>query len=265
MGLAAAVIGAGALTAVGGIASASMQSGAAKSAASTQAAAENHASDQMQAQYQQTRADLSPYNQAGQDATAQIQNTSPFSYGAFNFSPTQAQLEQTPGYQFTLSQGLKSTQNGYAAQGLGTSGAALKGAANYATGLADSTYQNQFQNALSGYNANYNTAQGAYTTNLNRLQSLAQQGENAASQTGAYGTQTGANIGQTAVGAANAQAAGQVGSANAISSGINTGVGGLSNAFLQNSFLSQSGMYAPATLPAGFGAAGGVGAVPEFY
>jgi hypothetical protein len=61
------------------------------------------------------------------------------------YNPTVSQLESTPGYQFDLSQGLESTQNGFAAKGLGVSGAALKGAANYATGLAQNTYAQQAQ------------------------------------------------------------------------------------------------------------------------
>lgn len=64
---------------------------------------------------------------------------------------TQAQLEATPGYQFNLSQGLAATQNSAAARGLGVSGAALKGAATFATGLADSTYQQQFNNQLANF------------------------------------------------------------------------------------------------------------------
>lgn len=64
------------------------------------------------------------------------------------FQDTQAQLAATPGYQFALAQGLQGTQNSAAAQGLGTSGAALAGAANYATGLAGTTFQNQFSNYL---------------------------------------------------------------------------------------------------------------------
>ncbi len=75
------------------------------------------------------------------------------------FAPTIENLEKTPGYQFTLDQGLKAVQNSYAAQGLGTSGAAMKGAADYAEGLASTTYQNQFKNwydeqnlALDNYN-----------------------------------------------------------------------------------------------------------------
>ena len=60
-------------------------------------------------------------------------------------SMNEAELVKTPGYQFALSQGLQAAQNSAAARGLGVSGAALKGAATFATGLADNTYQNQFR------------------------------------------------------------------------------------------------------------------------
>ena len=52
-------------------------------------------------------------------------------------------LQSTPGYQFTLDQGLKAAQNNATAQGLGVSGAAMKAASTYTSGLADQTYQNQ--------------------------------------------------------------------------------------------------------------------------
>jgi hypothetical protein len=131
-----------------------------------------------------------------------------------SFNMTQAELEQTPGYQFNLTQGLKAVQNSAAARGLGVSGAAQKGAASYATGLADSTYQNQFNN--------YVTNQ---TNQYNRLMGLANQGENAAAQTGAYGTQTAANIGNNLTGAANAQGAAYLAQGNAIANAANN-VGG---------------------------------------
>lgn len=223
-----------------GLAGAAISSSAAKNAANTQAAAETSAAATQKQMYDETAARLAPFTTAGTTATSQIQNTAPFSFGSFNFQPTESQLEQTPGYQFNLTQGEKSVQNSYAAKGLGTSGAALKGAETYASGLADSTYQNQFSNALNSYQANYGTAQGQYNTNLSRLQNLANTGENAAAQTGAYGTQTAANIGQTAVGAANASAAGTVGSANAISGGL----GSVSNAYLLNSFYGGGGQNA---------------------
>lgn len=211
-----------------GLVGAGISASAAGNAAKQQTAAEQSAQQIMQQQYQQTRADLLPYNTAGQGAVQAIQNM-----GDFNFAPTQANLEATPGYQFNLSQGLKATQNSAAARGLGVSGAALKGAASYASGLADTTYQNQFSNALNTYN-----------TNLAKQQQLAGLGESAAAQTGAYGTQTASNIGQTAVGVGNAQAAGTVGTANAIAGGLS----GVGNAFLTSAFLNNpsnnAGIYA---------------------
>jgi len=212
MGLAAALgggvagaIGAGAIITGGaGLASAAISGSAAQSAAKTQANAEQNAAQIQAQQFQQTQGYLAPYNAAGQSATDAITGMQPFS-----FAPTQAQLEATPGYQFNLSQGLKATQNGYAAQGLGTSGAAIKGAGQYASGLADTTYQNQFQNALTTYN-----------TQLAKLQGQASLGENAAANVGNFGTQVASNIGQTAVGAANATAAGTVGAAKATASGL---------------------------------------------
>jgi hypothetical protein len=169
--------------------------------------------------YDTTRGDLLPYNTAGQAATTQLSNrlsdlTSPIVMD-------QNALQKTPGYQFNLQQGLKGVQNSAAARGLGTSGAALKGAATYATGLADSTYQNQFNNAVTNQ-----------TNAYNRLMGVSSLGESAAAQTGAYGTQTGANIGNQAVATgqsignntiqgANATAAGY----NGVASSFNNGIG----------------------------------------
>jgi hypothetical protein len=90
-----------------------------------------------------------------------------FSYDKFNFNPTEQQLEQTPGYQFTLNQGLNNLDSRLAAKGLNLSGAQAKGIADYTTGLADQTYQQQFQNALQGYNTNYGVAANTYNTNFN--------------------------------------------------------------------------------------------------
>lgn len=69
-----------------------------------------------------------------------------------------AQLQATPGYQFAKEQGLQATQSGFAAQGLAKSGAALKGAANYAEGLAGTTYQNMVSNFMNGGTLGLNAA-----------------------------------------------------------------------------------------------------------
>jgi hypothetical protein len=144
---------------------------------------------------------LQPYNQAGVGALNQL--------SSLTSGNPQAALEQLPGYQFTLSQGLKSVQNSAAARGLGVSGAAQKGAASYATGLADSTFGNQF----------------------NRLMSLASLGENAA-----------AGVGNNAVGAGNAQAAAANAQGAAVSGTANQ-VGGIfgTDAILKN--MGGSGLF----------------------
>lgn len=77
-----------------------------------------------------------------------------------NPAEMQAALAQTPGYQFALTQGLKATQAGFAAKGLGSSGAALRGAADYTTGLASQTYGMIFNQAM----AAENTGEAAATT-----------------------------------------------------------------------------------------------------
>src|SRR6185312_3332229 len=195
-----------------------------------QASAANRAADMQQQQYKQTRTDLMPFTQAGQNATNMLTTALPGLTAPINL--TEDWLRQTPGYQFNLNQGLKSVQNGAAARGLGASGAALKGAAGYATGLADSTYQNQFNNAVTNKLNAYNMLSG--------VSSL---GENAAAQTGAYGTQAAANAGNALTNAGTAQAAGLVGAGNSLVNGLNT-YGGYQ--FAQQNPLLSSGIYGSA-------------------
>jgi len=191
------------------IGSAVVGAGASIAGASAQAGATKDASAQQMAMYQQTRNDLLPFQKFGQAGANQLQSQLPNLTAPITMD--EATLRNTPGYQFNLQQGLKSVQNGAAARGLGVSGAAMKGAASYATGLADSTYQNQFNNA--------NTNQ---TNAYNRLMGVAQLGENAAAQTGAYGTQTAQSIGNNTIQGGNAQAAGYLGAANALTNGVNS-------------------------------------------
>ncbi|QKM52155.1 hypothetical protein [Burkholderia glumae] len=262
----AAAIGVGAAT---GLAGAALSSSAASSAADTQADAANRAADLQNQQWQQTQANLKPYLQLGTsaispllaamgynvtqngDGTYSFNGTNPnnplqqtFSYGAFT-APTAAQAQATPGYQFTLDQGLKSVQNSAAARGLGTSGAALKGASNYATGLADSTYNDVFNRALSAYNANFGTAQGVFNTNyntaannVNRLTGIVNSGQNAAATNGSLGAATLNGIGNTLTSGANAIASGTVGSANALTNAL-SGIG--SNALTYGLLTNNAG------------------------
>ena len=150
-----------------GLIGSAISSGAATSAANTQATAANNATQASINEANQTRADLSPYNKAGETSTSALLASLGLGGSGINllqrngikgltFQPTESQLASTPGYQFDLAQGLQSVQNSNAANGLGVSGAALKGAANYATGLANNTlttqqgiFQQNLENVLS--------------------------------------------------------------------------------------------------------------------
>lgn len=224
--VAAAIIGGAALSA-----GTSLISGGTASAASKQAA------ELEQKRYEQTRADLSPYNQAGQSVLPDLTSlarSGPYGPGGVNYLDmasrnlpdvmTQAQLEATPGYQFTRDQGLKATQAAAAARGLGMSGASLKGAATYATGLADSTYAARFGEAqtkfsdILGLNT---TQQGNLTNQFGRLKDVATIGENAGAQTGTIGAALGKDQGNALQAAGGYTAAGQTGVGSAITGGIN--------------------------------------------
>lgn len=275
-----------------GAAGAAVSAGASIYGSNKAAASAKSAANQQQAQYNQTRGDLVPYFQPGQDAIGNaltlaqgsptgggpdyVSQAAPYIDQAAGYigqqasavgqagrylgnaaanlpgQMTQAQLEATPGYQFTLDQGLKSVQSANAAKGLGVSGAALKGAATYATGLADKTYMDQFNvaqqrftdylglgtNALAvagGYGnvatgrgnlasgtLNLNTAQQANLSNqFNRYNSIATIGENAAAGLGAQGTQAAANQGNYLNAAGVDQAQGVQGVGNAFANGAN--------------------------------------------
>ena len=180
-----------------------VQAYSANKAASAQTDAANAAVGVQKDIFNQTQQNLSPYIQEGNTATNQLNAQLPNLTSPIKMD--EATLEGTPGYQFNLTQGLKATQNSAAARGLGVSGAALKGASTFATGLADNTYQNQFNNA--------NTNQ---TNAYNRLKGLIDTGANAAGGLATVGANTGANIGSNIVGAGNAQAA----AANATGAGI---------------------------------------------
>jgi hypothetical protein len=219
MGVSAAVVG-----------SAVVGAAASNSAAKKQAGAANDAAEMTQEQSAQMRSDLGPYRQAGQefinpltmamgyarrDDGMLIPDQNSILQQQFQFNPQD--LENTPGYQFTLQQGLRGTNNALAAQGLGLSGAQAKGLSQYTTGLANQTYGDQYNRALSGWQANQQQA----LNNVNNLQGVVNMGQNSAAQTGQAGLAAANNAGNYLTQAGNAQASGIMGMGNAVNSGVN--------------------------------------------
>ncbi|WP_175691675.1 hypothetical protein [Burkholderia anthina] len=276
-----AAISAAVVGGVGAIAGGLISSNGAQDAAQTQADAANNSAALQNQQWQQTQKNLKPYMDLGKGAinpllSAMGYNVTQNSDGTYTFNgtdssnplqqrfsyadfraPTQAEAAATPGYQFTLDQGLKSVQNGAAARGLGTSGAAMKGAANYATGLADSTYNDVFNRALNTYNTNLGKAQSTFQTNyssaannVNRLSGLVGNGQNAAATNGSFGAAAAGNIGNTLMSGANAQASGIVGSSNALSGAIN----GVGNSFMTYGLLNNNAAATPSAVSPNYGA-----------
>lgn len=125
------------------------------------------------------------------------------------FSPQDFMSGIDPGYGWRLQQGAQAVQNSAAAGSGSLSGNALKDLMSYGQGEASQEYQNAFNR--------YQTQTGNI---YQRLLGLTTLGQSAAANTGQMGTTTAGNIGANIVGAGNAQAAGQIGQANAISGAV---------------------------------------------
>ena len=221
MSIGTALIIGGSISAAGGIADALIGSSASKTAASEQTTADQNAINFDQGVFNTQQANLKPYMTAGNTALSSLMTG--FSDGTFGpgsipafTAPTAAQAQATPGYQFNLQQGLKSVDEGAAAKGGLQTGGTIKAEQNYGAGLASTTYQNTFSNALSQYNA----ALSGQAQNYNQLAGVADIGLGAATGVNQAGTAAASNISGLMTGQGNAAAAGTVGSANAMTGAI---------------------------------------------
>jgi hypothetical protein len=134
--------------------------------------------------YGETKELLHPYVEYGTNALADFKKQLPALTQGFN--PSMQQLSTTPGYQFAMEQGLGGVQNGMASKGLARSGTAMRGAEQFAQGLASQTYQQSFGNDM---------AQKAQKFNM--LMAPTQMGANAAAGQGGAAMALGANMGNT--------------------------------------------------------------------
>jgi hypothetical protein len=218
---------------------ANKQAQATKDAANQQQMMQMLALQQQQQQYQQNRADLAPYRDFGQTAGNQLINRLPeLTQG---FDPSQANLEQTPGYQWNLQQTLKAGQNSAAARGLGVSGAALKGAEKYATGLASQTQDQQANLFFANQNNAYNKLYGVTGLGASAAGATVSAGQNNMNQ------QSNLLTGMGSVGAA-----GTIGSAASMNQGLGSVGQSVGNLPLMYYYGQRSGGGAtPAAAPSG--------------
>ncbi len=215
----------------------------AQQAAQAQVAQEQKALEFQQSVYADQKANQQPFIGAGQDSIGRLMEAfkagiyGPGSIADFK-APTLDEARSTPGYQFTQQQGELGIERGAAAAGGAFTGGTLKALANYDTGLADSTYSNVFNRALSTYQSQLQGQQQSY----GQLLGVAGLGESAAAGLNANGTAMANTIGNTFGNIGNSQAAGIVGSANSLIGGIS---GAASSAglpfYLQSLKASQGG------------------------
>lgn len=129
--VAAAIFGGAALGAVGSAYAGSEAAGATRDAS-------NAAVSQQQQALEQQKELSAPYRAIGEAAIPQYEAL--LGIGKDGSSGIQAALEQTPGYQFALSQGKTGIENMASAAG-GVTGNTLAALDKYNVGLADSTYE----------------------------------------------------------------------------------------------------------------------------
>ena len=191
---------------------------AAKSAAQTQADSAREANALLYKMYQEQKGLQEPFRGAGITAQNRLldllglsQNRGAEGFGRYSKDFGMSDFQQDPGYAFRLAEGQKTLDRQAAARGGLISGGALKAATRYGQDMGSQEYQSAF-----------NRYQTNRANQLAPLGSLLSTGQAAASNqsaaAGNYGTQAGGNI----TGAGAATAAGQVGSANALTNALSS-------------------------------------------
>ncbi len=216
-----------------GLIGAGISANAAGNAADEQAQASQNALNISEGQFNTINQQESPYNQSGMGALGQLNyllgTGTPGATGAGGTAPTassstagqygslltpfntQNWQQLSPAYNFQMQQGQQNVLNSDAAGAGALSGSAQKDLINYNQGLANTSFNNAFNQ--------YQTQQGNI---FSRLSGIANLGQSAASQTAQSGTALAGQAAQSATNIGTAQAGGTVGAANAISGGLSS-------------------------------------------
>ena len=212
-----AAVAVGGASLIGGAISSSNAAGAAKDAAKTQAAATDRATQAEQQALAQTRSDLQPFRQAGEQQLAPLTGlinnqqtlaTDPNAQAAF--------VQNNPFFSSLANEAQRRIFNNAAAKGKVGSGQTAEALQNSILLLGNDLINQQL-----------NRGQQAVGNRLN----IAQMGQNAAAGQGNASLNIGNNIADLATQKGNAIAAGQVGSANAFSQGIDSAISGIQGAY----------------------------------
>ena len=150
-------------------------------------------------------------------------------------APTLAEAEQTPGFKFNLETGTNAINEDAAATGTlmsGNTGVALQ---KFGQGLAENTYQQDYQNALNTYMSNYQSLLGGTGAGLTSTGQLEGANLTTAGNTANIDLTSGAEQAQQINNAAAARASGYLGK-SAAWSGL---ISGLANSAPSGSQIQQ--------------------------
>jgi hypothetical protein len=202
---------------------------AARNAAQAQMDAANQANELAYRIYQQNRADQMPFMASGAAALEGVMGgLQPGGRFTREFSPEDLTRGQDPGYAFRMSEGMKALERSAASRGGLLSGATMKGIQRYGQDMASQEYQNAF-----------NRFQINRGNQLNPLLSIAGLGQTSTGQAGQQATNYANQAMGNITGAGNANAAGQIGQANALTSGIAGGLGQGINFYQNQQILNR--------------------------
>ena len=178
---------------------------AAGKAADTQADAMDRASEREYQQYQQDVARQKPFYDVGVNALPELVEAS--RYQPFTMDKFQAD----PGYAFRLKEGQKALERSAAARGGLLSGGTGKALQRFGQEFGSQEYTNAFNRYYAERDAR-----------LKPLQALTGMGQTTSQQLSNTGQQMASNISNNMGSAAAARASGYVGTANALTGGLNT-------------------------------------------
>lgn len=240
--VAAAVIGGGAISGISGLVGSSISASAQQQAAEQEAAATEAAIQAEQTQFNTGLGYTSPYANYGTGSEAELLSemglasvyggtSTPGNYsgsgGYLGAEPNISDPSQLPGYQFTLDQGLKATNNAASATGTAAvpgsgnySGAQNKADIGYAEGLANTYYGNFVQNYWANQNNRYNMLSNLTNIGLGAATSIQGNAVTAGGQMGTTGISGTTAANNFNVGGANTQAAGITGAGSNLSSNL---------------------------------------------
>ena len=216
-------IGTGTAILAGTLGAAAIGASSSRRAASAQAAAAEQAGEQQRAIFERQVELSAPYRAAGEVA---LNKLTPMATEYTPFGMEQFQAD--PGYGFRLSEGQKALERSAAARGNLLSGGTGKALTRYGQEMGSQEYMNAFNR--------YQTERQA---RLNPLQSLAGVGQTASQQLAGQAGQFGSNMAEAIGAAGQARASGYMGTANAITGGLNQYLNYSQNQ-AQNQLLQQA-------------------------